>query len=41
MYVRKTAAIGVALGDETASLAARHEAQIIDPVDRQMREACL
>ena len=50
MHVRKTAAIGVERqfaagggvmpGDETAGLAARHKAQILEAVDRQMRKAC-
>src|ERR1700745_924420 len=48
MHVRKTAAIGVErqfaagssvmLGNEGAGLAARHKAEIIEPVDRQMGE---
>ena len=29
---------GVMLGDETAGLAARHKAEVLEPVDRQMRE---
>src|SRR6516165_8921942 len=50
MHVGKAAAIGVewqlaaggssALGDEDAGLAARHKAEILEAVDRQMREAC-
>jgi len=49
MHVGEAAAIGVerqfaagggvALGDETAGLAARHKAQIFEAVDRQMRES--
>jgi hypothetical protein len=49
MHVGEAAAIGVerqlaagsgvALGDETAGLAARHKAQILEAVDRQMRKA--
>ena len=31
---------GIALGDEMAGLAARHKAQILEAVDRQMRKAC-
>ena len=48
MHVGQTAAIGVkrefaagggvAVGDEGAGLAARHEAEILEAVDRQMRE---
>ena len=30
----------VALGNESAGLAARHKAQILEAVDRQMRKAC-
>src|SRR5271166_740745 len=29
---------GVAVGDEDAGLAARHKAEVFEPVDRQMRE---
>jgi hypothetical protein len=31
---------GVALGDETAGLASRHKAQILEAVDRRVCEAC-
>jgi hypothetical protein len=50
MRVRKTATIGVERqfaarggvmpGDEGAGLAARHKAEILEAVDRQMRKAC-
>jgi hypothetical protein len=31
---------GLALGNETAGLAARHKAQILEAVDRKMHKAC-
>jgi hypothetical protein len=49
MHVGEAAAIGVerqlaaggsvALGDESSGSAARHEAEVFEAVDRQMREA--
>jgi hypothetical protein len=49
MHVGKAAAIGVerqfagggvAVGDEGAGLALWHEAEVFEPIDRQMRKAC-